>query len=129
MTFEDKKRALEEGKTPQMIILEKEILDWEKKIKDFSFLIESHKMSSKIFGLLEKDIHPEVYFSGLDFDVTRDTVNITGQTDDFQTLGQQIFIFEKDEMVRNVQLIGADVNKEGKVDFILVIHFFPKLFK
>ncbi|GAI13015.1 unnamed protein product, partial [marine sediment metagenome] len=55
--------TIAEEKTPQKIALEKEILSYQKKINDFSLILDHHLLPSKIFRFLEKTSHPRIWFS------------------------------------------------------------------
>lgn len=124
---QDLENTLAKGKTSQQIILEKKILDYKKKIEDFSSLIMVHRMSSKFFGFFEKIIHPKVFFSKLNLDIIRNEASLSGQTESFQTLGQQIMIFRKEEMIKSIQLSDVKIGKEGKIEFSLKLSLDPKL--
>jgi hypothetical protein len=68
----------------------------------------------------------------MNFDLTKETVTLLGQTEDFQTVGQQISLFKKEELkeiVKSIQLSKVEIDKDGKIDFTLTISFNSKLFK
>jgi uncharacterized membrane protein YraQ (UPF0718 family) len=137
--FENIKKAIEQGRTSQMNELENQLKSYEEKTEDFSDILDSHKIVSNFFGdfekktgFLEKNTHPKVFFSEMSFDLTKETVTLSGQTEDFQTVGQQTSLFKKEELreiVKSVQLSEVGINKDGKIEFTLSISFYPKLFK
>jgi len=137
--FENMKKTIEQARTPQMNDLEKQMKSYEEKTEDFSSILDSHKIVSNFFGdfnkktgFLEKNTHPKVFFSEMNFDLTKETVTLLGQTEDFQTVGQQISLFKKEELkeiVKSIQLSKVEIDKDGKIDFTLIISFNPKLFK
>jgi hypothetical protein len=51
-----------------------------------------------------------------------------GQTESFSTLGQQMSVLENEVMVTNAQLSSININKEGRVEFSLMISLNPKVF-
>jgi len=128
LALKDLETTLAKETTPQQISLEKEILDYKKKIEDFAPLITAHRLSSKFFGFFEKITHPKVFFSDLKIDIMGNKAGLSGQTESFQTLGQQILIFQKEELIKNVQLSKVQIGKEGKIEFSLEIFLDPKLF-
>jgi len=128
LTLDNLKETLEKGMTTEKKALEKEILTYQKKIDDFSILLADYRVSSRFFDFLEKIIHPKVFFSELNLSSKEGKVSLTGQTESFETLGQQILIFQKEEKLRGLKLAEIKIGKEGKIDFSLEISFDPKIF-
>ena len=128
-TLSNLEETLGKGKTPEMSSLEEEILNDQKKIKDLSPLLEEHLFPSKIFEFFERNVHPQVFFSEINLNSLNSTASLSGQTDSFLTLGQQLAIFEKEPLVEKVDLTQVSITKEGKVGFSLNFSFNPKIFK
>jgi len=116
-------------RTPENIALESEIRDYERKIKDFTPLLKEHLETSNIFNFLQKDCHPKVWFQQFSLDSRQNKVNVSGKTQNFETLGQQILIFKDDKFVEDVKLEKVSLGKEGKIDFSLSISLNPQIFK
>ena len=121
--------SIAKGKTPEIISLEKENLNYQKKIEDISPLLEKHLFPSKIFEFFERNTHPRVFFSEINLNSLNSTASLSGQTDSFLTLGQQLAIFEKNPLVEKVDLNQISITKEGKIEFFLNFSFNPKIFK
>jgi hypothetical protein len=128
ITLKERENLYEQNKTPEILSLESEILDYKNKISAFSNLISQHKFSSTFFQFLEKITHPKVVFLEMDFNVKDNKITLFGQTDSFLTLGQQIMIFKQQNMIKNVQLSNIGISKEGKVEFNIDITLDAKLF-
>ncbi len=129
ITLEELEVSLVQIKTPENISLEKEVRDYERKIKDFAPLIEEHLETSNIFNFLQKDCHPKVWFQQFSLDSRQNKVNVSGKTQSFETLGQQILIFKDDKLVQDIKLEKVSLGKEGKIDFALSISLNPQIFK
>lgn len=103
--------------------MEKNILAWDQKIKDYNILFNSHIAASNVFNLLEKDTHPNVLWGSIDFttaDLSKtDAVKLNGTADNFSVLQQQIFILNGEGFIKKVNLTAVSINKEGKIDFNL----------
>ena len=127
--FSKLEESIAKGKTPEMSSLEKENLNVQKKIKDISPLLQSHLSPSKSLEFFEKNTHPQVFFSEINLNSLNSTASLSGQTDSFLTLGQQLAIFEKEPLVEKVDLTQVSITKEGKVGFSLNFSFNPKIFK
>lgn len=126
--LQELKEELIEARSPQQIALEKEILDYREKIEDFSFLLISHQKTSNFFDFLEKITHPEVFFSELNLDTKESRVRLYGQAESFQTLGQQLLIFQKSEFIQGLRLPEIRIREEGKIEFVFDFSLDPELF-
>jgi len=109
--------------------LKNEILTYQKKINDFSFLIDNHRNVSKIFAFMENQCHPKVWFSGFSLNAEERMVTLTGEAQDFESLGQQMLILRDEKMIKSVGLLNISMKKEGKITFNLSISFDPLIFK
>ncbi|HUV81171.1 MAG TPA: hypothetical protein VMW21_01470 [Patescibacteria group bacterium] len=99
--------------------LEKEILTAKKKIEDFSSLIVRHLTPSEVFEIVEKNCHPKVWFSQFSLSSREKTLKVSGETDNFETLGQQIFILEEETALAKVTLESFSITSEGRINFEL----------
>ena len=123
------KELIAQKDTPEAISLEKELIEYKKKIENVSFLLENHHKNSAFFAFLEKKTHPKVYFSKLDLNSKDLKAEISGSAQSFQSLGQQIYIFEKENLITSVKLLSASIGKDGKINFSLGLVLDPKIFK
>lgn len=129
ISLQDLDEKIFKARTPEIVSLEKEILNYQKEIKDFSQLIGQHLFPSKLFPFLEEKTHPRTFFSRID-SIPRDSkISLSGQTESFLTLGQQLLIFQSDSSVKDLNLSGVSITKEGKIGFDLEISLDPKIFK
>jgi Tfp pilus assembly protein PilN len=120
--------AVTRTKSPERIVQEEELKSLRAKIEDFTPLLLNHQKSSNFFDFLEKNTHPKVFFTKLNLDTEGNHVELSGQTDDFQILGQQLLIFQKTEFVQNLKLSKVEISKEGKIEFSFDFSLNPKLF-
>lgn len=119
---------LTEIKSPQQIALEEEVLDYKEKIEDFALLFNAHQKSSNFFDFLEKNTHPKVFFSELNLNTRGNRVSLSGRAENFQTLGQQLLIFQNSEYIQNLNLSGVRIGKEGEIKFNFDFSLTPRLF-
>ena len=108
--------------------IDKNVLEKEKEINlinskadIFSRIILNHKSVAKIFDFFEKFCLKNVWFSN--FDVNRQEAKVFGKADNFVSLEQQIILLRKQPVVNSVVLSGAEISKEGGVDFSFIINF------
>ena len=122
-------KSLAEQRTEERIVLEEQLLDYEKKIHDFSSLINAHKKSSSFFSILEDLTHPKVQFSNINLEPEKLKGSLSGKADNFKVIGQQIYLFEKEPFIEKVDLNELFLGKEGIAKFVLVISLSPEIFK
>ncbi|MFH1894359.1 MAG: hypothetical protein ABH813_00415 [Patescibacteria group bacterium] len=108
--------------------LEKEVLNYQKKINDFSSLLASHKYSSQIFPLIESATHPKITFSKFSLEVNGQNIALSGTTDSFQTLGQQLIIFKNEKLIKEAKVSNIAFEKDGKISFNFDLILAPQIF-
>jgi hypothetical protein len=128
-TIEEKEDALAKLKTPEEQNLEKEILNYQKKIKDFSILIDQHLFPSNFFSLFEGLSHPKVWFSSIELQPKEARVSLSGQAENFSVLGQQLLIFKKEKRINDLKLTKVSLAEKGGIKFDLDIFLSPEIFK
>lgn len=128
-TLKELEIILNEGKTSQEVVLEKEILGYQKKINNFSFLIDSHKDINNFFPILEKNTHPKVEFTQFSLNPEDFQITLSGETESFQTLDQQILIFKQEKLIKDFSLSELFINKDGGVRFGFIFFLNPQIFK
>ena len=107
--------------------LEKEVLGFRKKLNNFSLLLKDHLVASKFFPILEEVAHPEIQFKNLDLNPRQKKVVISGLTDEFINLAEQLSILKNREETKNVKLNKVGISQE-KVEFEIEISLPPELF-
>jgi len=127
--FKDLEETLVGERTSERITLEKQLISQEKRINDFSKLIEQHFLPSKFFSFLERVSYPRIYFSDLILNTQQASVILSGSTDSFSSLGQQVLILEREELIKDISLSKVSISKEGKVILNLDLSLDPRLFK
>ena len=115
-----------EGAGPEQLALEQEILTYQKKIDNFSFLIGQRLGVSKIFTAFQDVCHPRVWFSRFSLNLEEREISVLGQAQSFEVLGQQIFIFQNENWIKDIDLRKISIDKEGGIDFSLSFSFDPQ---
>lgn len=118
-----------QGRTAQRISLEEESFEQKKKIETIYPFLEAHTLSSKFFEFLESKTHPRIFFSKLNLNTEESKAILTGATDSFSTLDQQLLVFNQDSLVEDLLLTAAGLNKQGGVDFNLEIYLNNNFFQ
>ena len=119
-------RNLEKANRP----LREELLAYERKINAFIDLLSKHKKTINIFSFLESKTHPDAWFTKFDLDTEKAELKVGGEALDFVTVGQQLMVFQGDQIIKNVTLSGLSLGEEGTgVVFDLLLAFDPQIFK
>jgi len=121
--------ALDETKTEEHASLEKELSDYEKKIGYFSTLLNRHVFFSRTFNFIEENTHPDVWFLEFSLKPGEGEVKLSGQTDNFVNLHQQVRILKGNHSVKNLNLSKIAIGREGRVSFDLGLTLDPGLLK
>ncbi len=128
-TLEDLNEALVKQETATNLALEREVLDYREKIGDFSDLIETHVETSKVFEMVETNCHPRVTFSFFSLNSQENMLVLTGNTQNFENLGQQFLIFRGENLVKKTLIEKITISKTGQIDFTLALTLSPQIFE
>ncbi|MFH1582644.1 MAG: hypothetical protein ABIA08_02705 [bacterium] len=123
--LEDLETVIDQEKALEDISLETEVLSYKVKIQDFKTLSEEHKANTKSFTFLEETTHPLVWFSSFELFTKESKLLLSGKTKNFESLGQQLLVLKEREELNDFRLISSAINKEGQIDFNLLIYFKP----
>ena len=121
--------TLAEEKTSQETSLENYVLSWQKKINDFSQIISLHIYPSNFFNFIGKIAHPKAWFQQVSLNLKESKVVVSGETESFTTLGQQLIILGQDPLIKGFSLTSLSVGKQGGVAFVFNIEIDHKLFQ
>lgn len=109
---------------------QKELTIYKEKIDTMSFLFNSYRLGTNSFKFLEKYTHPRVKLSLVNINFSDYRVLLSGQTDNFITLVQQLYIFENNPDVKNLKLMNFSAVKDKTfVNFNIEFNLEPYLFK
>ncbi|MBI4359055.1 MAG: hypothetical protein HY577_00480 [Candidatus Nealsonbacteria bacterium] len=122
-------QELNRERTTEEISLEKDVLRAQKRIAGFSLLASQRKPLSLVFDQVEKLVHPQVFFTNLNFNAKENKLWLGGKADNFQVLGQQARLFREEPLIRESSLEQAGIGKQGGVEFEFEIFFDPKVFQ
>ena len=123
-------QSIYEGRTISSI--ESEVKAAETKIKDFKTLYQGSLKATKFFQEFEGSIHPKVSFSNLSLTLDSDEPKavLSGKTESFQTLIQQIEILQKKtNFIKNFDVSNIGMAGGEGVGFALTLNLQPSIFK
>lgn len=110
--------------------LQGRLIVYKEKIDKISFLLDSYRVGTNFFKFLEKYTHPKVRLSDVSVAISDSIVSISGETANFTTLIQQLYIFENNPQVRDLKLSTFAATKDKKsVTFDINFSLSSNLFK
>jgi len=124
--LEDLESIVIKNKTPKDVSLEAEILSYREKIQDFGFISEGHKENTKSLIFLEEVVHPFVWFSSYELIAKESKLLLSGESKNFESIGQQMLVLGEREELNDFRLTSVAINKDGQIDFNLLIYFKPE---
>ncbi len=126
--IKEQEAALETVGTDQQKEYEGEVLLYQKKIADFIALFRNHEFASKVFGFIEQQTRPNVWFKRFDMDQKAGAVKLSGEADDMEALSRQVAAFEKSEYVKKLDVLNSSLGESARIDFNLELVLDPKIF-
>jgi len=123
------KTAILQKQVPEIKTLEQEVISKQKKIHAFADLLDSHKKISGFFTFLKQNCSNEVIFSKVELDSEMFKAAISGSASSFITLGEQIIIFQEQELIESIDLSSVSLGQEGRIGFTLQAVLEPEIFK
>lgn len=127
-TLESTKKILAQPRSTDEQKLERRVFQYQRKIDDFTLLINQHKVSSDFFTFLEGITHPQVWISELNLNIQTAEVKLSGEAEK-TALGQQLLIFRENEQILRTDLSNVQVKEGEKVGFTILLSLHPEIFK
>jgi len=109
---------------------ENELLVFQRRIDDFEVFLSKHKDLRKMFTIIEEKTIPFMWFNSFSFQaVDNGIISLTGNTNSFFAVEQQIAIFKGHDLIKKVNLGEITINEEeGGIEFALELVFDPEVF-
>ena len=79
--------------------LENKLSLYEAKVNSFSQLFDGHGKPINVFLFLEDITHPEIHFVDFNFDAVNGEMTLTGKSETFTALEQQLIILKQSEFL------------------------------
>lgn len=103
------------------------LLKFYNQLSNLQEILGSHVESTKLFNFLQKNTNQKVFYNTLNLSVAEKKISLDGVASSFDVLAQQLEAFKRAPEVERLLMSQAD-NKDGKVNFRLVLFVKPELF-
>ena len=107
---------------------ENEVILYQKKIGDFVGLLKNHEFASHAFIFMEQHTLPDVWFERISIDEGNASLQLSGETDNMESLSRQVAVFEKNEYVKSIGLLNSSLGESAMVSFNLSLALDSKIF-
>ena len=107
---------------------ETKLSEIQKKIDDYSFLMSGHKNILNVFDFIEKNTIPIIWFNDFDVEIKENSISLTGISPSYILVEQQVNVFKKQALVKEVELLSLSKDEEGKIGFSIKIAFDSGIF-
>jgi len=122
--FADLEKQLKAEQTEETEQLEDDLMLYKKKVLNVVQLLEDRRLAFPFYSFLEGLVHPKVYFTGASLDMASGQASLKGMSQDFQSLGQQVDIFKKEDFIQEAQVKGVSLAEQGGIQFTIELTFF-----
>lgn len=103
------------------------LLIYKQNTEDFKVAASERKTFLPFLDLLEKNTHPDVFFTNLEKGESADTFVLDGQTRNFFTLEQQRLVWKQQKQFENVQLTNIALGESETASFNVEFTVIPEL--
>lgn len=103
--------------SPEQKQLEEDMLSWKQRLDDFKLLADERRTPLPLFSLLETSVHPAVVFTGLTVNLNQNRTLLSGETDSFKHVDEQILLLRQKSEVADLQLVRIELGEGGRVEF------------
>lgn len=109
--------------------MKKEVLLAAGQVNDFEILYRNRLKATNLFEFLQECTHPKVSFSSFSLNLASSTASLSGQTNSFESLIQQIKILRDQQYIKSFEVSNIALAKVGGVSFNLSLTLESTIFK
>ena len=103
--------------TDQQKQQETEVINYQKKIKDFTNLLKNHEFASNVFAFMQAQTMPNIWFNQFSLDEKNNAVQLSGESDNMDAFSRQVAVFEKNKYVKNIGTFNSSLGESARIEF------------
>src|SRR3989344_5402317 len=103
--------------TEQQRADERDVINYKKKINDFTFLMQNHQFTSNVFAFMQQQTMPNVWFKQFSLNEKSATVQLSGEADDLDAVSRQIAVLEKNKYVKSLSTLTSSGDGSARNGF------------
>ena len=97
---------------------ERVVADFGERAQQVRGILSSHRATSKVFVLLENSVHSRITLRQFNFDFSQSKLDILGATDSYNTLAEQIILWDQDSNIKYSRISDFNVGTDGRLTFV-----------
>ena len=122
-------QALVDQSTMEREEMQTNVFQTKDKVDKFAIVFADHLKDSNVFEYFQSLCHPKTWYMQFALDPRKGAISASGETQSFETLGQQLLIYQRDPFVRSVEMPQVSIDKKGMISFSLTLSFDPAIVK
>ena len=115
--MQDAENALNTVGTKNQQAHESEVVNYQKKIGDFSSLLNNHEFASNAFAFMQSQTMPNVWFKQFSLDQKNAGIQLSGESDGIDAFSGQVAVFEKSKYVKNIGTLNSSLGESARIEF------------
>jgi hypothetical protein len=96
---------------------EADVINYQKKISDFTGIFQNHEFASNIFAFMQAQTMPNVWFNQFNLDEKNSSVQLSGESSDMDAFSVQVAALEKNKYVKSLGTLDSLLGKSARVKF------------
>jgi len=109
--------ALETVGTQQQKDYEKDALNYQKKIIDFTDLLKNHEFASNVFAFMQAQTMPNIWFKQFSLDRKNTSLQLSGEADNLDAFSRQVASLEKNRYIKNITSLNSSLGSSSRIGF------------
>jgi len=109
--------ALKTVGTDEQKQYEQSVINYQKKISDFSGLMKNHQFASNVFAFMQQQTLPDIWFNQFTLDEKNSAVTLSGESDSMDAFSRQVAGFEKSKYVKSVGTLNSSLGDSARIEF------------
>lgn len=126
---EDALQQIVNLRTPANQELEKRLVNYQTQINAFNNLLSQRYLTSRVLNLMEETIHPEVLYEEFLVNIEEKRIQITASSQSYKAIGEQLLVLNNDSRIKRVDTSNYSRDKEGWINFRIMIEFDPEIIR
>ncbi len=96
---------------------EGDVINYKKKIGDFTSLMQNHHFTSNVFAFMQNQTMPNVWFKQFSLNESSATVQLSGEADDLDAVSRQIAVLERNKYVKSLSTLTSSSDGVARNSF------------
>lgn len=96
---------------------EREVINYQNKINDFTKIIKNHEFVSNVFAFMQTETMPNIWFKQFTFNLKSAEIQLSGESDGLDELSRQVARLENNKYVKNLAGLNSSLSGSERINF------------